>query len=396
MNDHDMHDQTDGDGGSPADETGPAPTATRRSFVSKGALAAAVGAAAGLAVSQKASAANGDTVNVGATENGSTTTLFQGGTTLEVDGGNSSGDAAIYGHTANSLGDSTRGVHGAFTGTGAGGVGVYGAHTGTAMSGVGVYGTTTDSDAGGIGVHGVTEGTTGGEGVRGESKGTKGIGVHGLSTNTQSTAVLGEATGGRSTGVAGDGTQYDIEAIGSGIIRISEAQSTDITASSPGTIGSLARNSDGELWYCVATNSWRNLSGGAAPIGPAGSFTTVAPFRGFDSRFTTRFSGDENRTISCADSINVADGTTVTADALPPGANAVAANITVIAPTTNGFASINPGGDAVIKASVVNYTAGQNIANAGIFALDASRQLEAIFGPGGGGHLAIDITGYRT
>ncbi|MEM9747500.1 MAG: hypothetical protein AAF945_12465 [Actinomycetota bacterium] len=395
MNEHDNDPALD-DGGSSAETTAAEPASTRRSFVSKGALAAAVGAAAGLAVSQRASAADGGNAIIGQANAGSNTTQFFGGTTLEGWGGNSSGDAAVYGHTGNSLGDSTRGVHGAFTGTGAGGVGVYGAHTGTGMTGVGVYGTTTDSDAGGIGVHGVTEGTTGGEGVRGESKGTKGIGVHGLSTNTQSTAVLGEATGGRSTGVAGDGTQYDIEAIGSGIIRISSAQATDITATSAGAVGSLARNSDGELWYCVATNTWRNLSSGAAPIGPAGSFTTVAPFRVFDSRFTTRFAGDENRTISCADSIDVATGATVTADALPVGANAVAANITVIGPTTNGFASINPGGDAVIKASVVNYTAGQNIANAGIFALDASRQLEAIFGPGGGGHLAIDITGYWT
>lgn len=357
------------------------PRSSRRSLVSKGAIAAAVGAAAGLALNKEASAANNDPVLVGNSESGTNTTLLFGGTTFEVFGGNSTQDASIYGHTA---------------GTGGGTWGVLGSYDGSTTSDVaGVYGRHTNSQNGGTGVLGTTDATSGGTGVRGESAGTEGIGVRGVATNTRSIGVSGEATTSGGVGVQGNGARYDISAAGSGIVIISAAQSSDIIPTSSGTVGSLARNSDGALWYCVGTNTWKALSGSAT----AGAFHALTPFRAHDSRQTSgggRYDGDSNRTVSIKDARNVSDGEVATADVIPAGATAIAANIAVIGPTTAGFMSVNPGGDAVIAASSVNYNANENTSNAGIFTLNTNREVEVVFGPGGGGHVAIDVTGYWT
>lgn len=386
------------------------PTTTRRSLVSKGAIAAAVGAAAGLAMRSPAGAANGDTMNVGQSDTGTATTFLFGGTTFRVAGGNSAGLASIYGETGGT-GGGRYGVRGDYTASDEDGVGVYGLHSGPTAGGIGVkgeselgtgvYGVKTDSVSGGIGVHGRTESTTAGIGVLGETNGTKGIGVRGRALSTQSVGVSGEAQDGVGvdgiatfgTGVRGRGTTADLVAAGAGIIRISVSVATDVTPTSSGQPGSLARNSDGSLWYYFDTNQWQKVAG----IGTAGSFHPVTPFRVYDSR---RIPGGLLSTATFDETISVKDArdtvtyAVTTTDATPVGATAVSANVAVINTSGNGFLAVNPGGDSNIGASAVNWFAGARLGNAGIFRLNNNRELQIIAGGNSNFELLVDITGY--
>ena len=70
-------------------------TADRRAFLSKAAMAAAVTAVAGIAVSDDARASNGDTLYVGGTHTGTATTSLSGGSTFKVSNGTTANNAAI-------------------------------------------------------------------------------------------------------------------------------------------------------------------------------------------------------------------------------------------------------------------------------------------------------------
>ena len=101
---------------------------SRRALLGKGALAAAVAATAGLAVSRNASAANGDPLEVGATTSGTATTGLDGGSTLVVTDGSTAGatagstppDASIIGRQTV---DGAVGVVGSNSGAGGGACG---------------------------------------------------------------------------------------------------------------------------------------------------------------------------------------------------------------------------------------------------------------------------------
>lgn len=456
-----MTDQLDhiehGDGTSEVAEPSAAST-SRRNFVSKGAIAAAVGAAAGIALSQRASAADGDDLNLGdfsgsVVDNiAGSTTGISGGSTFYVRSGNSLGDASIYGYSDASTRTTMYGVRGEFAAgsanspdsagvygvTGAvNAAGVYGHHDsdtqtgpgvrgyselgngvqGVSADGSGVHGEATASNAGGIGVYGEAMSSGTSTGVYGKSVGTKSRGVYGVADGTNSSGTEGVASARGSVGVrgafnanlgsdtgdgvygtsdAGDGivgagSRYDLYAAGTGLANLT-AVASDIGPASTGAAGSLARNSDGTLWFCYETDKWRKVAGGET----GGAFHPVTPFRVYDSRKEAdgKFSGGSNRTISVADSKDVDTYAVVTADAVPAGATAVVGNVVAIGTSDTGFMSINPGGTTAITAATVNWAAGQNIGNAGTFTLNSSRELEAVFGPGNGAHLTIDITGY--
>ena len=362
----------------------PQPTTSRRSLVSKGAIAAAVGAAAGIALSSTAHGANGDTVLAGRAEDATATTLLTGGTTFRVNGGFSSGSASIYGVNS---GSGRYGVRGEYDGSGADGAGVYGVHSGS-VSGIGVQGLS----ALGTGIHGRSEATSGGIGVLGESTSTEGVGVFGQGLGTRSVGVRGESTTSGSSGVEGIGARADLVAAGSGVIRISATVATDVTPTSGGQSGAIARNSDGSLWYYAASSTWRKIAGATT----GGAFHPVTPFRVYDSRKAPdgRLNADASRTLSVSDARDVSSYVVTTADALPEGATAVAANVVAVGTSGTGFCAINPGGISTIGASALNWISGQNIGNAGTFTLNDSRELQVVVGPNTSLHLTIDITGY--
>ena len=358
----------------------------RRDFFTKAGAAAAVAAVAGLAAADRASAANSDTMQVGYPHTGTNTTSLSGGTTFRVTDGASNGSASIYG--TNSGGD-RYGVRGSSSGSG--GIGVYGQHTGSGTqsaavmgintgSGHGVWGRSTDGDGAGVyGAHGS------GIGVYGHYDGSTQVGV----------GVLGQATVG--SGVVGRGSSYDLQADRSGKVGITKAST--ITATATGTVGTIARDADGDLWYCSATNRWEQLSGVVAPATPP-QFTPIAPIRAYDSRIAAipqsgAFTATSSKVISVKDGRDQFTGAVTTPNAIPAGATAVAFNVTATNTTAGSFLAVVPGNVTESAVSSLNWVApGTSIANAGIVGLDGSRQVRIIAGPVGAFDAIIDITGY--
>jgi hypothetical protein len=123
--------------GSDSDDPSEALGPDRRSLLTKGAIAAAVAAAAGVSLSSRASAANGDTMIVGVANSGTSTTQLMGGSTFQVWSGTSAGDASIYGVQDATAAFGVRGSN-----VGGGGAGVYGEHSGSTVVGTGVIGRT--------------------------------------------------------------------------------------------------------------------------------------------------------------------------------------------------------------------------------------------------------------
>lgn len=344
---------------------------SRRSLLTKGTVAAAVAAVAGGAMATKVHAANGDTMYLGTTMTGTATTLLNGGTTLRVTSGSSSGSASLYGTSGGSEASGLYGVRGDNTGNE--GAGVYGFASGTQA--VAIRGEAIGSD--GVGVYGINSGTT-----------VSGVGVVGKAEI--GTGVSGIATSG--TGVTGNGSSYDLRAVGSG--RIGIASST-VNATATGTVGTVARDADGALWYCYATNKWRRLAGSTT----AGSFVPVTPFRAYDSRRPEptpgKLSANDTRVISVKDARNPDTGAVTTANAVPAGATAVAFNITVVNTEANGYLYVADGAATTIAASTINWTApGTVVANSALVKLDGSRQIKVFCGETGATNFILDIAGY--
>lgn len=210
------------------------------------------------------------------------------------------------------------------------------------------------------------------------------FGVYGFSTSFNGAGVIGRGA----VGLVGEGERANLYLQPAG-----PAAPPDRTGAQ--AVGDVVVDESGDLWFCVEAGlpgAWRKISGGDT----AGAFHAVTPFRVYDSRQETdgAFAGDENRTISVADARDVDTYAVVAAGAVPAGASAITGNVVAIGTSDTGFLSINPGGVSDISAATVNWTSGQNIGNAGVFALDADRQVEAVFGPGNGCHMTIDVTGY--
>jgi hypothetical protein len=364
----------------------------RRDLFGKAAMAAAVAAAVGLSRSSVASAANGDVMNVGALETGSATTALSGGTTFRVTDGSSTGitggvnprDGSIYGR--NSL-SGHAGILGEATGT-SGGWAVYGRNS--SSQGRGVYGLNVAS--GGVGVYGEHRAgsTESGTGVFGVSN--AGTGVSGSSTS--GTGVSAVSSSG--LGLRASGTTFDITADGSGRIALTKAGFA-APPSGASTIGTLARDSEGNLWYSPASGVYRKLAGS----GTAGAFHAISPSRVYDSRVAEPagnvglVTNGSNRLVSVASQRDLTTGAVTTANIIPAGATAVTANVTVADTQGFGFLAINPGGDTEVKAAAINWAGNGLILNNGLnLTLNSSREVTIVCGGGGNTHVIIDVTGY--
>lgn len=199
--------------------------------------------------------------------------------------------------------------------------------------------------------------------------------------------IVGHGSGDTAVGVLAQGRRANLEFDNAG----GRAPDRDDAHSR----GDMLADSDGSLWYCVVAGTpgtWRKVAG----VDTAGSFHPVAPFRVFDSRRdgNGRLTANASRSVSTADARDVASYAVTDRNVLPDGATAVAANLAAVTTQSTGFLAVNPGGDEVVKASTLNWTDRQNIANAGTFALDDNRRLQVIVGPDTSLHLTIDITGY--
>jgi hypothetical protein len=162
--------------------------------------------------------------------------------------------------------------------------------------------------------------------------------------------------------------------------------------------GDIIRDFQGALWTCVIAGMpgvWRKLAGPTT----AGAFHTVTPTRVYDSRSPLPLVGlietGKPRTISVADGRNTTTGAVIQADLVPDGATAIACNITVADTFGAGYAVVNPGLNATIGASTINWSqTGQVLANGIIVGIDDARRVTIVVGGGGVTNIVVDVTGY--
>jgi hypothetical protein len=151
---------------------------------------------------------------------------------------------------------------------------------------------------------------------------------------------------------------------------------------------------NGDVWLCVAPGTpgvWRKVAGRTS----AGAFHPIAPARVYDSRLAAAgmLAPNTNRVISVAAGI-AAGGATVT-DVVPPGATAVAFNLTAASPSGPNFLSVVPGDRTGFTTSTLNFPGGFDCANGSVVGLDANRQIRLFCGDQSGGtHAIVDVTGY--
>jgi len=317
----------------------------RRDLLTKGAVAAAVVAAAGLARSQSAAAANSGNMIIGAVNSGTLTTELSGGSTLWVSNGNTIQNTSIIGvHTVND----SFGVGGSSAGTG--GAGVWGSNTG--LGGAGVWGSHDTASVGGVG-------------------------------------VLGESQGGAAVMARGN---VDVQADGSGVIYLSKGSVTSLTTGV--FLGFIARDAAGNFYAGVADGQYRKLAGPTS----AGAFHAITPVRVYDSRAAAPTPGvlapNASRVVSIKDGRNSA-GVVNAADVVPSGATAISYNLTVTGAAGPNFLSVAPGDATSTGVSTINFPGGFDLANGGVVKLDASRQIKVFCGNNTGStHFIVDVTGY--
>ena len=126
------------------------------------------------------------------------------------------------------------------------------------------------------------------------------------------------------------------------------------------------------------------------PPPPAASFYTLAPCRVADTRDAAGVFGGPAVTAGRVRLFPVAGRCGV-----PPGAKAVAVNVTVTQPTTVGHLSISSPYAFSPNASTLNYRAGQTRANNALVSLGAGGEIRVFCAqPSGTVHVIVDVSGY--
>ena len=230
---------------------------------------------------------------------------------------------------------------------------------------------TTSLTSGALGSLSIYNTNTGGQAVLGSAK-NDGTGVHGYvdaSAGPAASGVLGEVNANNGFGVVASG--------GSSQLLLSAKPTSGTPVTSSGQRGAIHANSTG-LYYCVTGSTlfgdtWRTLADSSS----AGVFHVVGPWRVYDSRRAapgpqSPLTAGEFRNVSVADARDPGTGAVTHADVVPAGATAIAYNVTVVNTTgTNGFLAINPGANATVSASAINWSAPNlTLANASVVGLN--------------------------
>jgi hypothetical protein len=216
-------------------------------------------------------------------------------------------------------------------------------------------------------------------------------GVYGYSDRPGANGVVGFADSSDGIGVRARGGRAGLLIMGGGFAAPPAGSATH-------QAGEIQADQNGDLWACVADGTpgqWRKLAG----ISTGGAFHPINPIRVYDSRQTAytpngRLARNTNIVVSVKDARTSA-GAVATADAVPPGAIAIAYNLTVTQPQGGNFLSIAPGDATGYTASAINFNGSADIANGGIVKLDGSRQVKIFCGDQlGSTHVILDVTGY--
>lgn len=210
------------------------------------------------------------------------------------------------------------------------------------------------------------------------------VGTSPSSVITAPSSVCPNSTGhAASVPDAGIGAAYSWS-IGNG--TITGGAGTRAITFSAGSSGSVTLNVTVQAGGCSSMGSKGVTIDGTCPS----NFHTLPPCRVVDTRRPIGPWGgpallpESERVFTMADVCGV-----------PPGARAVALNVTVTLPTAQGYFIVYPGGVAAPLASVLNYMAGQTRANNAVVPLGAGGTLAVYCGqPTGTTHLVIDVTGY--
>jgi glucose/arabinose dehydrogenase len=157
----------------------------------------------------------------------------------------------------------------------------------------------------------------------------------------------------------------------------------DFATSAEGPVA-FHQGPDGYVYYAAIN------SGNLYRIDFGKSFHTVTPCRVLDTRNLSgpyggpRLAAGMDRAFTIGAQCGV-----------PPGARAVAANLTVTAPTDPGHLVVLPAGGAVTDSSSINFRAGQTRANNAILTLGSDGAILVRTGMAAGGvHFVLDVTGY--
>jgi hypothetical protein len=366
--------------------TNPTTPPTRRGLLKLFGAAAAGGVVA-MAVSDRADAANGDSIVMGVATNSASS-----GTGLEV--ANAGRVAYGFGVTDNGLGAVAASYGNA-------------AVFGHAKSKSFVYG-----------VSGYTEGVSLIEltaGVRGFADG-HGLGVLAGSSGTGGIALGSKADGDGGTAVfaigAGNGTAGVVsQASGIGVIAsglqggVSIQQYTTPLAPPPDRTGvefpsnCLDVDASHNLWWSISQGpnaQWRKVSG----PGTGGAFHPLAPTRVFDSRVAAphrgQLAGGHSVTVSVKDGRNSTTGAVNHANLVPAKATAIACNVTVTNTVGAGHLSVNPGGATGATTFTVSWSASGQTHTSGTIAKINPATLQVTLAVAGltKADVIVDITGY--
>ncbi len=124
---------------------------------------------------------------------------------------------------------------------------------------------------------------------------------------------------------------------------------------------------------------------------PVGDFFAVTPMRVYDSRISGgRIAAGEERVVSV--SLELKSGNL----AVPPGARAVALNLTIMGTKGKGWLSVRPAGTVWGSTSSINWSgAGVTLANATTSGVGGDRELAVLCGNKRvSTHFTIDVVGY--
>lgn len=176
-------------------------------------------------------------------------------------------------------------------------------------------------------------------------------------------------------------------AVGTTVVATSQVVTSATTYSVEVVLGSTTYINGVRVRYTPPVPSGLNL----VPITPA---------RVYDSRFNMApdangaMGAGSNRTISVANGRSPATGAVTLANVVPATAKAIAYTLTATGPTASGFLAVNPGGDTVVHASTINWTAGQTLANSGVIGISPTRTITLVRGGSGSAQVIIDVIGY--
>lgn len=204
------------------------------------------------------------------------------------------------------------------------------------------------------------------------------------------------------SGVRGEGqhpNSYGVRARGRRAALLIDRYADDSATAPPARLdahssGEVFHDNAGDLWFCVGSGSpgvWRKLAGPAT----SGQIHLLGtPVRCYDSRDGQAPLGVTKGPITAPRLVDCRVTLDGSPSPVPSDAIGLVVNVTVTEPSAIGFCAVYPGGSTYAGTSLLNFAAGQTIANGTSIACGPGATLTVRLGGGATGHVIIDVTGY--